>query len=113
MDELAQTLAELAAQYWKLCQAYEHELAQNTSASAEAGAAQLRFARSRLDTLLGRSDMELRTYDGAVWSASLPPLAINAEDFGAGTPVIARTIEPTVLRQGSPLLPGKVLLGEG
>jgi hypothetical protein len=110
MEKTNAILAELAVQFWKLCEAFEREI--DGSENASASGAQLRFARSRLDTLLDRAGLGLRTYDGQPWEASLPPSPINAEDFGEGSAAVDRTIEPTILSGSRVLLPGKVLLKE-
>ena len=107
MEATHELLAELAVQFWKLCEAFERE-----AAPGEAAAAQLRFARNRLDTLLERGGLRLQVYDGQAWDASLPPSPLNAEDVYAGTAAVERTIEPTILSGGHVLLPGKVLLKE-
>ena len=111
METQNAVLAELAVQFWKLCEAFEREIDGGESPSAEAAGAQLRFARNRLDTLLERAGLGLRTYDGEPWEASLPPNPLNAEDIG-GAAAVDRTIEPTILAGGQVLLPGKVLLKE-
>jgi hypothetical protein len=104
-------LAELAVQFWKLCEAFEREIAGGDGASAEAAGAQLRFARRRLDILLDGAGLGLRTYDGERWDASLPPSPLNAEEIGdAAAAAVDRTIEPTILAGSQVLLPGKVML---
>jgi hypothetical protein len=111
MSAADQALTQLAVQYWKLCAAFEREVALGAEGRREAGEAQLRFARRKLDTILEQEGMHLQTFDGAPWSPEIPASAINPEDVadGAGA-TIANTIEPTVIGAEGILHNGKILL---
>lgn len=115
MTDNAHALADLATQYWKLCESFAAQIA----ASADGGAhrpadeATLRYARSRLETILARAGMTMRVYTGQPWDGTLPPLAINAEELGNANPAqvrVGRTLEPTLLMNGGVMLAGTVML---
>ncbi len=104
-------LAKLAVQYWKLCGAFEREIAFADPVRADAAAAQLRFARSRLDTILSGEGLRVETFDGAAWSADIPASAVNADEIEANSAAtIAETIEPTIVDPGGVVHQGKILL---
>jgi len=74
-------LAALAVQYWKLCAAFERELGFASEERAVAGEAQLRFARRRLEAILGEAGLKLAVWDGAAFTPDLPASPVNAEDI--------------------------------
>lgn len=103
-------LAELATQYWKLCEASAFRLDREGGGEASEAAA-LRYARARLDAILAGEDMALKRFDGEPWSVALPPTALNADEIeDGGAAIVARTLEPTILSQGEVILPGRILL---
>lgn len=102
-------LADLATHYWKLCESLAHKCAGEENS---ADAAMLRYSRSKLDAILGSEDMELRCYAGQEWGAALPTIPINPDEICGESATVLRTIEPTILRSGNVLLPGKVMLTE-
>lgn len=104
-------LATLAVHYWKLCAALERELAFADAARQEAGAAQLRFARRKLDAALEEEGLRLATFEGAAWSPEIPASPVNVDDIGTDAPAhIHETIEPTIIGQLGVLHSGKILL---
>lgn len=104
-------LAKLAVQYWKLCAAFEREIGLADPARGDAAGAQLRFARSRLDTILSGEGLRIETFDGAPWSADIPASAVNADEVEAnGAATIAETIEPTIVDPDGVIHQGKILL---
>ena len=111
MSTTQRALTQLAVQYWKLCEAFEREIALGAEGRREAAEAQLRFARRKLDTVLEQEGMHLQTFDGAPWSPEIPASAINPEDIADGSDAaIAGTIEPTVIGAEGVLHNGKILL---
>lgn len=111
MTQAREALAKLAVQYWKLCAAFEREIAFADPARGDAAAAQLRFARSRLDTILSGEGLHIETFDGARWSADIPASAVNADEIEANSAAtIAETVEPTIVDPGGVLHHGKILL---
>lgn len=104
-------LAALAVQYWKVCAALERELALADPHRTAAGAAQLRFSRQRLDTILEAEGLTLATYDGRPWTPDLPASPIDAEDIAdPDAAIVALTVEPTIIGPGGILHPGKITL---
>ena len=104
-------LAALAVQHWKLCGAFARELEFTSADRVQAGEAQLRFARGRLEAILTEAGFRLVTYDGAPFTPEIPASPVNAEDVGPGA-VVGTTIEPTITASGSVLIAGKILLKE-
>lgn len=104
-------LATLAVHYWKLCAAFERELTLVDPTRQEAGAAQLRFARRKLEAVLEGEGLRLATFDGAAWSAEIPASPVNADDItdDAAAHVID-TIEPTIIGVQGVIHGGKILL---
>lgn len=110
-DADGHNLAEMASLAWKLTEALASELLQAPPARAEAGQAMLRYARRRLETLLGTSEMTLVTFDGQEWSPQIPASPINLEEVGGCEHIaVDRTVEPTILRGSDAILPGRILL---
>ncbi|GAA0310951.1 hypothetical protein GCM10009087_21300 [Sphingomonas oligophenolica] len=106
-------LAALAVHYWKLCAAFDRELGFMNADRAQAGEAQLRFARRKLDTILAESGLRIATYDGAPFTAEIPASPVNAEDIADGaSAIVEATIEPTVTGPEGVLVAGKILLKE-
>jgi len=106
-------LAALAVQYWKLCAAFERELGFANEDRAVAGEAQLRFARRRLDAILGEAGLKLATWDGAAFTPDVPASPVNAEDISDGADAIVEaTIEPTVTGPAGVVSAGKIILKE-
>ena len=103
-------LADLAVQYWKLCQAFERELAFGDERRIASGEATLRFARRRLDTILAEHEMRVATFEGEAWTAALPVIPINPDDITTAAASVDATIEPTILGPACTVAPGKVML---
>ena len=106
-------LAALAVQYWKLCAAFERELGFASEERAVAGEAQLRFARRRLEAILGEAGLKLAVWDGVAFTPDLPASPVNAEDISDGAEaMVEATIEPTVTGPEGVVSAGKILLRE-
>ena len=111
MDPTLNSLAKLAVQYWKLCAAFDREIDFTDPGRRDAAAAQLRFARSRLDTILAGEAIRIETFDGAPWSPQIPASALNPGDIDAGAAaMIIETIEPTIVGPDGVIHSGKILL---
>ena len=106
-------LAALAVQYWKLCAAFERELGFASEERAAAGEAQLRFARRRLEAILGEAGLRLAVWDGVAFTPDVPASPVNAEDISDGAAaVVESTIEPTVTGPEGVVSAGKIMLRE-
>jgi hypothetical protein len=106
-------LAALAVQYWKLCDAFGRELEHAHADRVQAGEAQLRFARRKLEAILSEAGLRLITYEGARFTPDIPASPVNAEDIGSDAEaIVATTIEPTITSEVGVLIAGKILLKE-
>ena len=113
MSDPQSALCALAVHYWKLCAAFERELAFAPADRVAGGEAQLRFAQRKLDTILDDAQLRLVTYDGQPWTPDLPASPVNGEDIAAGAgAAVDSTLEPTIVGEGRVLHPGKILLRE-
>lgn len=110
LSETPAAMAELAVHYWKLCLAFERELAFVPENRLQSGEAMLRFARRKLETILDRHAMRVVTFDGELWSPALPVSPINPDDVDAPEAIVDATIEPTIMGHNAPIIAGKVLL---
>jgi len=110
MDEMSGAMAELAVHYWKLCLAFERELAFVPATRLQSGEAMLRFARRKLETILDRHAMRIVTFDGEPWSPALPASPINPDDVDTPDAIVDATIEPTIMGPSAAIIAGKVLL---
>ena len=108
--DAAQALAELGNLSWKLCEALERELAFAASDRAESGAAMLRFARRRMETILAGQELRLVTYEGEPWDAKIPPSPLNPDEMEGAAALVDSTVEPTFLGPQGVVRAGKVLL---
>jgi hypothetical protein len=107
----SEAASRLLVEYWKLLRAYERTVNDLPSNKTEKVQAQLRYSAHRLQQILESSDIKLVCFDGEEFSAKLPVSAINAEDVaGCQTPIVDKTVEPTVIQSGTVLHTGKVLL---
>ena len=71
----------------------------------------LTSSERRVSDALEVCGLRLHDFDGQPYSAALPVEPVNPEDFDSEEGLIVlETIEPTVLRDGRVLLPGKAIL---
>lgn len=111
MEIGTESASRLLIDYWKLLRSYERTANELPEGKAEKVQAQIRYSTQRLDQVLEALNVRLVCFDGEPFSPELPVSAINAEDLkGAGESIVERTIEPTLLHEGSVLHTGKVLL---
>jgi hypothetical protein len=107
----AEATSRLVVEYWKLLRSYERTASELSEAKAAKVQAQIRYSSQRLDQVLTDAGIRLVCFDGEPFSPELPVSAINAEDLeGCEHPTVERTLEPTLLQDGSVLHTGKVLL---
>ena len=112
MSGTQDALVGLAVHYWKLCAAFERELGFADPDRAQAGAAQLRFARRKLDSMLDDAGFRLVTFDGEAWTPEVPASPLNADDVGAGAALVGSTVEPTIIGADGVVHAGKILLAQ-
>jgi hypothetical protein len=107
----AEAASLLLVEYWKLLRSYERTAADLPEGKAEKVQAQIRYSAQRLSQILTDTSIRLVCFDGEPFSPELPVSAINAEDLeGCEHPTVDRTLEPTLLQDGSVMHIGKVLL---
>jgi hypothetical protein len=106
------TAARLAVELWKILRAFDSALTYIPPDRQPRLAAQLRFTRGRLDSLLAEAGLTLRSFEGQAYSPSLPATAVNADEVdGAAALLVTQTIEPSIVADGQVLLTGKVIIG--
>ena len=111
METLSEdVITRLAIEYWRLLRAFEKSCGVGQGASGRE-AAQVRYAASKLSSIIGEIDMRLVAFDGERFEPGLPVSAINADEFeGEDDLLIAATIEPAVVVRGHVKFMGRVLL---
>ena len=103
----------IAVDYWKLLRVVERIMAALPEEKRTRIAAQLRFSTGRLDSHLASLNMSLPTFEGQVFSAELPAMAINADEFaGADILIIDSAIDPAVILNGKVIQNARVMLKE-
>jgi hypothetical protein len=107
-------LAELTVECWRLLRLVER-LMRDQPPDRQAGAlAQMRYARGRIDAVLGEQGMRLIAYANEPYSPNLPVTVVNADEFnGNDGLVITDTLEPTLLVGDRVATMGKVFLKKG
>ncbi|HEV2364727.1 MAG TPA: hypothetical protein VGS12_11090 [Caulobacteraceae bacterium] len=104
----------LAVENWRLVRTLMRVARELPLSAQERTAAVARYADRKLTNLLADAGMQLETFDGRSFDASLPVSPVNIGDFEseAGL-IIQETLEPAVLRDGRVAAWGKVILSEG
>ena len=103
----------LVTEHWRLLRLLDRLVHSQPADTKQAGAAaaQLRYARGRLEAILAESGLRLITYENSPYSPNLPVTVANADDFvGDDNLVIAETLEPTLTGDGKVMATGKVVL---
>lgn len=104
--------AKLASELWKILRAFERIIPQLPQDQQTRVQAQLRFARSRLDSLLEESGLKLTSFEGHAFEPNLPVTAINADEIESSDDlVVTQTLEPSIVADGQVLIIGKVVIG--
>lgn len=107
----SETLVQLALEMWKLLRAFERVLSEMPEEKAGKRRAQLRYSKSKLDTLLDNAGLRILLFDGQKYSANLPISPLNSEEVdGPGDSFVESTIEPTIIGDNSIFHTGKVML---
>ncbi|AWC25843.1 hypothetical protein CO731_05344 (plasmid) [Aminobacter sp. MSH1] len=110
---MSKSLADLAVEFWKLLNNYDRFIDVVPDIAKPRLAAQARFGKTRLATILQNEGMHLTVYDGHVFEPNLPVVAINDDEFASSDVlVISQTIEPTILQQLNVINVGKVYLAK-
>lgn len=114
MNTLEDTVCALAVEYWLLARSFARQAERLPADVQHRASAQSRYAANRLIQLLGDADMTLATFEGRAFDASLPVVAVNADDFtGSSDLIIAEMTAPALLRDGQVLRMGQAILAKG
>jgi hypothetical protein len=98
-------LVSLAIEHWRLSTALKDSPAQN--------AASIRHALRKIGDFLGQCHLECRSLDGLPYDAGMNASVIDTIHNPAlpqGSPVVAETLSPMVLYQGSLYRPAEVVV---
>ena len=107
-------LTKLAVEYWRLLKLYERAVMEQPPNKHVKGKSHLHYATRQLKTVTEECGLRIMTYDGQTYTPNLPMTIINADEFNDDDKLfIDQTIEPTVIRNGSILIVGKVILRKG
>jgi hypothetical protein len=107
-------IVRLAGAYWRLLRLVEKLINNYPPAEQEKYKAQYRFGLSQLNKILEENNIQIRTYNGSVYSANLPVNIVNSEDFEDNDNlIIVDTIEPTFIVDDKVAAMGKVALKKG
>jgi hypothetical protein len=104
-------VARLCVEYWKLVRASQRAAQQLPDKDGKRLAAQVKFSDLQLTTISGQLGLNLVSFDGEQYSVGLSASADNGEDFGQDEDlVVAKTIEPAVVRDMKVVHKGRVLV---
>ena len=105
---------DLTSECWRLLRLAER-LVRDQPPDRQAGAlAQTRYARGRMEAILGAHGLRLIAYANEPYSPNLPVTVANADEFDTNDGlVIADTLEPTLLADARVVAMGKVILKKG
>lgn len=104
-------VARLCVEYWKLMQASLRAVDQLPEKDGRRLVAQVKFSDLQLKTISGRLGLDLVSFDGEAFLVGMPASADNGEDFGVDDElVVAKTIEPAVVRDMKVVHKGRVLV---
>lgn len=107
-------LTQVALEMWKLLRAFERALTDLPDDKASKRAAQYRYSRGRLETILDGAGIRLLTFEGQRFSAHLPVSPMNADEIdNPDEACVELTIEPTIVSRDLVLHTGKVMLTGG
>lgn len=110
MNDSELAIANIAIDYWKLLRSFEKMVDGISDERAPRLQAQARFSSSRLTSNLNELGLQLSSYDGEELTASLPALAVNAEELGGAEQIfVESTIEPAVLAGVRVILASRVV----
>lgn len=104
-------LSRMAVEYWKLLRAFQRVAVSENGDLPRRAASQHKYSAQQLAGLLDEAGLRAVTFDQQPFSAGLPVQAINSDDFESDDGLlIAATIEPTIVREGTVVRIGKVSL---
>ena len=107
-------LAELTLECWRLLRLAERLIHGQPPDRQARALAQTRYARGRVEAILGARGLRLIAYANEPYSPNLPVTVANADEFdGNDGLVIADTLEPTLLADARVVTMGKVILKKG
>lgn len=108
----AADLADLASEFWKLIRNYDQLIDVAPEKLRPGLVAQANYGARRLTAILAQAGMHLETFDGMRYTANLPIVAVNSDDFADETnAVIEQTLEPAIIVGTTPIKTGRVYLG--
>ncbi len=107
-------LTQISLEMWKLLRAFERALVDLPNDKASKRAAQYRYSKGRLESVLDGAGMRLLTFEGQKFTAHLPVSPMNADEIdNPDEAFVESTIEPTIVGQDLVLHTGKVMLSGG
>lgn len=107
-------LTQVSLEMWKLLRAFERALIDLPEDKAAKRAAQHRYSKGRLESVLEGAGMKMLTFEGEKFSAHLPVSPVNSDDIEhPDEAVVESTLEPTIVGQHIVLHTGKVILSGG
>lgn len=105
--------SQLALDFWKLLRTSERIMSGLPEDKRTRFAAQLRFSSSRFDSHLESLGLSLPTFEGQLFGAELPAVAVNADDFEtAQNLVVESAVEPALIWNGKVIQNARVMLKE-
>ena len=106
-----ETLIQIALEMWKLLRSFERALDDIPADKLARRAAQLRYSKARLETILENSEMRILTYEGQTFTANLPVTPINSDEIDdPDNALVESTLEPTIIGRNLVLHVGKIML---
>lgn len=104
-------VALLCVEYWKLTRATQKATERLPDADGRRLEGQLKYSLRQLMVLIDQLELKLIEFDGEDFHAGMSASADNAEDFADDVKlVVARTLEPTILKDMKVIRAGRVLV---
>lgn len=112
--DAANALTQISLEMWKLLRAFERVLTELPDDKAGGRAAQYRYSKGRLESVLESAGIKLLTFEGQKFTAHLPVSPVNPDEIdNANEAMVESTIEPTIVGNNVVLHTGKVMLSGG
>lgn len=106
--------ADLVVEFWKLLRLYQKTIVDIPVIKQKKMDAQWQYCTGRFKSLSAELGFKVVEYEGAIYSANLPVVVVNVDDFTTNEGLVVRqTIEPTVVYEGRVVNMGKVILAQG
>lgn len=107
-------LVELLVEHWRLLRLHNKAIGDAPIDKQKKMDAQWQYCTGRFKSLSAELGFKVVEYEGAIYSANLPVVVVNVDDFTTNEGLVVRqTIEPTVVYEGRVVYMGKVILAEG